>query len=323
MIFSDEASIARRIADRHGFEPGSNLADLVENYADVEHLQFPTLTVDGISLHLKSPTRRPNILINSLNPRTRQLFTLAHEFGHVVIPWHSGTIFSKIDGISTNVDNIYREMEAEANRFAAELLMPHDWLCKLYEEFKNPAEVVKIVQSTCSVSIDAAIIAVNNSLPKGFVYACANAIGRATRSSVSGGTVVAALRANETVLRSPHWQECSDTFKHVVRDSTHYWLFFNQELELDADEDIRSWRDILEQILSDVEVVTPLPTLRQRLNGIISSANKPGITSEELFAKARQKMLGRDNDIQVVFEHQLFNVFLLKRVREFVDNQKS
>ena len=123
MRLSVEAALARHIAERHNFLPGNDLRALVQEYADVEVLAFPVDTVDGISLYLKVPDRRPNILLNLNIPDTRRKFTLAHEFGHVIIPWHFGTIFSNIDKYKSSVDIAYREMEAEANRFAAELLM--------------------------------------------------------------------------------------------------------------------------------------------------------------------------------------------------------
>lgn len=136
-----EVEIASLIASRHKYLPGSDLSSLVEEYADVEHRAIPVPNVDGVSLHLKVKGRRPSIIVNSHIAQTRQRFTLAHEFGHVLIPWHIGTIFSfsSADGHTDGADQAYWEMEAKANRFAAELLMPQQWLKALHEEKKNPA----------------------------------------------------------------------------------------------------------------------------------------------------------------------------------------
>jgi Zn-dependent peptidase ImmA (M78 family) len=64
--------------------------------------------------------------INSLHPRTRQRFTLAHELGHFLLhsfDVHIDTGFrvKRRDGTSSLAVD---PEEIEANRFAAELLMP-------------------------------------------------------------------------------------------------------------------------------------------------------------------------------------------------------
>lgn len=65
--------------------------------------------------------------VNSSHPNTRQRFTIAHECGHLLLK-HIGDIFvdqtvavMKRDGRSSMAID---QQEIEANRFAAELLMP-------------------------------------------------------------------------------------------------------------------------------------------------------------------------------------------------------
>lgn len=321
MTLSAEASIARLIAERHSFKPGGQLLHLVELYADIEYLRFPTNTVDGISLYLKSPDRRSNILINLGIPDARQRFTLAHEFGHVIIPWHSGMIFSNIDRISRNANSLYREMEAEANRFAAELLMPSDWIVKLFSESSDPTSVVEAVRTTCRTSNDAAVIAVNNALPAGFVYACTDLKKIVKRSSTTIGTRAPEFSLNDKLTESLHSKNCSKHFSYLDRDSEHHWFYFEPEINLEEDIDPRTWREIFSQILLEINITTSEATLKSRVNGIISAANHPKITAETFFANVRQRMLGRDPDITCVFEHPLFNLMLSKRVREFQSNR--
>jgi len=69
---------------------------------------FPTARVDGLSQWIGD---HPVILYNQLAPTDRVRLTLAHELGHLVL--HSAAIA---------VDDV----EAEANGFAAEFLMPAD-----------------------------------------------------------------------------------------------------------------------------------------------------------------------------------------------------
>jgi Zn-dependent peptidase ImmA (M78 family) len=73
---------------------------------------------------IKEKTRTV-IGVNSSHPQTRQRFTIAHEIGHLVLQ-HKGEIFVdqtvvKRDGKSSRAVD---RQEIDANRFAAELLMP-------------------------------------------------------------------------------------------------------------------------------------------------------------------------------------------------------
>ncbi len=61
------------------------------------------------------------IYINSNDPPQRQRFTLAHELGHAVL--HEG---ENVVDYRRNLDAPDERKEVEANKFAAELLMPED-----------------------------------------------------------------------------------------------------------------------------------------------------------------------------------------------------
>lgn len=323
MKLSAEAALANHIARRHKFQPGDELKRLVEEYADVETLHFPVDSVDGISLYLKLPDRRPNILLNASIPDTRRVFTLAHEFGHVIIPWHFGMVFSNISKYDDSANSAYREMEAEANRFAAELLMPQDWLHSLYADCKNPAEMVQTVRSTCRTSLAAAVIAVNNSLPPGYVYVATDSDDKVIHSGTSTGTLVAAFSKGEFLQGSARMSECVECDYITVRGIDHNWLFFESEQKLEVISDTRGWRDILDQIISEVDPENSQPNIKMSLNGIISTCNRPDITSEGFFAAARQKLSGRDDLRQRILAHSLFNSFLIKRIEEFMARKKK
>lgn len=95
------------------FGPINNLVGVIEDAGAIVYLEsFGTRKLDAISQWIPSsdPSLPPIFLINSDMPGERIRFTLAHELGHVIM-----------HRIPT--DN----MEAEADRFAAEFLMPaHD-----------------------------------------------------------------------------------------------------------------------------------------------------------------------------------------------------
>ncbi len=87
-----------------------------------------TEDLSGVLIKEKS---RLVIGVNSSHPKTRQRFTIAHEIGHLELQ-HQGEIFidkamkpqttiMKRDSTSSQASDL---REIEANRFAAELLMP-------------------------------------------------------------------------------------------------------------------------------------------------------------------------------------------------------
>jgi Zn-dependent peptidase ImmA (M78 family) len=80
----------------------------------------------------------PFIGVNSMHSKNRQRFTIAHEFGHVMLHNHvlqqqphvDKTIALRRDSASAQGDI---ELEVQANQFAASLLMP-EFLIKKYME---------------------------------------------------------------------------------------------------------------------------------------------------------------------------------------------
>lgn len=80
------------------------------------------------------------VRINRHETRERQRFTLAHEIAHFLL--HRGEIDRLEDGIVDNV--LYRsgaseQKEYEANRLAADLIMPHDAVREQLDALGAPA----------------------------------------------------------------------------------------------------------------------------------------------------------------------------------------
>jgi Zn-dependent peptidase ImmA (M78 family) len=90
---------------------------------------------------------KTTIGVNSTHPRTRQRFTVAHEFAHFILH----------DGITSHVDREYRVNfrsaessqgtdieEIEANFFAATILMPREFLDR--DEARRALDSDELVQ---------------------------------------------------------------------------------------------------------------------------------------------------------------------------------
>lgn len=93
---------------------------------------------------------KKKIYINENDPIRRQLFTCAHEIGHIILHKNQGNIVDFRSSFVNPVDNI----ENEADMFAAELLMPEDLFKEKLKEYGS----LQIVASFFGVSLQAAML---------------------------------------------------------------------------------------------------------------------------------------------------------------------
>lgn len=88
------------------------------------------------------------LVVNENDPEPRRRFTIAHELGHFFLE-HEGRRFAE-------PSNDNPPQERAANRFAAALLMPEDWLRAAWEDFRdNPDHRPEIVAEKFGVSAEA------------------------------------------------------------------------------------------------------------------------------------------------------------------------
>jgi len=86
----------------------------------------------------------PVIVVNSRQPSTRQRFTVAHELGHYYLR-HKRSSFAEPGGAS--------RQERDAERFAANLLMPAAWVRRYWTTYGDNAENrVSIIAALFDVS---------------------------------------------------------------------------------------------------------------------------------------------------------------------------
>lgn len=95
---------------------------------------FETLNISGIVNY-----NERKILLNAADFNMRQRFTLAHEIGHIVLRHHENGKSEKVD-YREDVSNPSEENERNANRFAAELLMPEKYFKEKFEEVKSKSD---------------------------------------------------------------------------------------------------------------------------------------------------------------------------------------
>lgn len=156
--------LARKIFKKEKLNIPVDIQSLVRKYANLICEDIPF--ADAICYGIES---KPTIIYNPDTIETRFRFTLAHELGHIKIPWHVGMVSCHTD--EEEIDEYeYNQIETQANVFASELLIPSDWL---KEEIRNKKlnrlnEIIEHVSHTANVSLQASLYAVLNSLPENY-----------------------------------------------------------------------------------------------------------------------------------------------------------
>ena len=107
--------------------------DIKVYYSNMDGFDNPN-SISGYSI--VNDLGQPEIVINANDSKRRQRFTMAHEFGHIIMHWdwlnnkdglnkNNTEILFRSNGYNNDSDDL---KEFQANEFAAELLLPHNHL---------------------------------------------------------------------------------------------------------------------------------------------------------------------------------------------------
>lgn len=211
----------------------------------------------------------------------------------------------------------YWTMEREANTFAAELLMPEEYIRGRLKREASFAKVNVQVADQCEVSPMAAARQMAKFLDAGIVYA-----------AEKSGEVAFSGRTEGTVAPCPSWGSVwdSDIFDYATshfessrRDVTLHWWVLPARMNLRSS-DSREWRDILQKILSEI-CIDPdrREKLRQSINGVVAYANsickRTNGYSVATVASAAMQRFKHNNEYQQFCGHPDFEAFLKNRIR--------
>lgn len=168
--FDTARKFATNIAKDFNLTPPIDPIEIIKNYG-IDIIEEENKV--GIEAYSKL-TDNPCIIINpEFTFPARKNFTLSHELGHIVIPWHNGdtkfntdTSYIKIAGKSY-IDT----QELEANLFASELLIPSEWVkSQIPNEKINLKDTLENIQKIAQTSVMACMYALENALPKGHLF---------------------------------------------------------------------------------------------------------------------------------------------------------
>lgn len=123
------------------------------------------------------------IFYNDLRPRSRQRFTIGHELGHFLLPWHRQSTFNCTAEDIAGRSNL--DWEKQANQFSAELLMPRLLVTHRLQKFGAPemAHVQNLAQDfETSIEATARRLVELNEYPCAIVFSKDNVVRYTVKS---------------------------------------------------------------------------------------------------------------------------------------------
>lgn len=131
--FEAVRKFARKIVDRFDLMPPIDVSNIFSEM-DIQIVEEE----NQYGIEAYSQLNDNKVIINTeITYIPRRRFTLAHELGHICIPWHNGDV-KCIAGehyIQVSGKRLLDTQELEANIFASELLMPTRWVKEKIEEY--------------------------------------------------------------------------------------------------------------------------------------------------------------------------------------------
>jgi hypothetical protein len=316
-LIRPEERMAARLVERLRLKPPIDVEMLCNQLAELKSKNFP-IDIDGVCLDLKVPGKRPQVWISKRLPQVRRRFTLAHEVGHIIIPWHTGSIVDELETPRSAARDRYFEMEAEANRFAAELLMPSAWVTGLSERADHVADLMHSIITIADVSYPAAFL-------RALKYGKSGFIG----SEVREGMVVRSKRTPGTNSLPP----ITGTFvadidmpaahapKIIRGPDAEYQFWQMRDTLVDHGTELQAWREILDAILLEIPAEFR-PSTRASINAIVGLAigrEPKGSPVERIFKngiEAIQNRRGKNTWLTEIIADERFTDYVLARARE-------
>lgn len=317
-----EQRLADTLVRRYGLEPPVDVHGLAEEFADVEHDLIPG-DCDGLVVGLDGRTRtRPLIILTHTTNVARERFTVAHELGHVLLPWHgTATLACDVQADLSPQAYISRRAETEANRFAADLLVPPGWLSSLLDAqgLRHMSAVIGAIR-LARVSAHVACLSLSRQLPAGHVFAILDEDGRVALVGASPDTAIdLPPRGSRLTTRLDRFADSREVFQFGSRDVV-WWTFARSRVG--SDDDARTAKEVLASLLDrHVQDSARAHAIRASFGGIVGSANNGGwlgrrYTEDELYERLRRAFTKSRDVPGSLLDDPEFLVWMRKRARE-------
>ena len=323
-----EEKAARRLLHLEDLSPPVDVMELARRrYAEVEFAELP-VSGDAIVIRRFDNHHRSRIILNKSRKKpARRRFTIAHEIGHLCL-WHSGISACYINEYNDFGSGCYWIAEAEANRFASELLMPTAWVQEHIASCDGMESLFEGLKEKADMSYEAARIKLLANLPSGFVSMVEGEPGGRPRVDNSAETPLKhyldykdRLDASSVISSLDRLAIDRYTVKRHQR-SIHWWRI-DCRCELPLIESGRPSTAILKDLLEEVSRnQTVVSKRQQRVNGIIGVMNCNMRERDEqviygsLKLRFRRSDVVSDDGLACVVRHPSFVRFLAAKAKE-------
>ncbi len=258
----------------------------------------------------------------------RRRFTLAHELGHVILPWHIGLaactpVKSPIDAGpvgSTSEGGLLapagiEEQEAEATRFAGSLLAPRRFI-ESYAE-REMGELLSALNRSDMSTIATTLALARNLLP-GFCFLI-DEDEEDFWSVESSGTQLPRHRGG--ISREGQMRDHAHDFGEVQLSGHRVvWFQLASQADFILPDDDRTTTQILRDSLASTVPPMDRVGMQTRINGIVG-----GMLSREERAQAENQALSvlehrfkDDLDFRLLFDNADFRLYLRRKAAERV-----
>ena len=320
-----EERLADKLAAKWNLVPPVNIREILSRYASIEeNVSFPNSSIDAILVHDLNSQERPAAFFSSRLSEKRLRFSMAHELGHLLIPWHFGGMICHSAGTSGLSSGPYQAMEAEANRFASRILLPTAWVESQLRS-KGIANTILSIQQSALVSDEAMCLAVTRMLHPGIVVVVTDRHLKVLQGAVSPGTM-ARQPDTGSALNDDMYSKAALRHAELPRQggngAIHVWQLGSIPVATGVFVALDS-RTILKHIFSDLSTdgvlsVEEATALARSVNGHIGMANPETYQCSSVDEVARllyQKFVGVTK-LTRVSSHQMFAHFILRKAEE-------
>jgi Zn-dependent peptidase ImmA (M78 family) len=333
-VTSSRVESAQRLADtivsRFDITPPVDVAKLVEMHATIHPFPSDVPDLDAVLLGLDSDEK--HVFVNTKRQLKRRRFTLAHELGHILLPWHQAhelicesdaedesddpDLSHRLPGSDPTSQEIRRQ-EMEADAFAARTLVPKRFVEAIAEQ--GVPEMLEALQ-TADVSIPAGMRALSDTLPAGYVFALLDDLGvveRTWRSSAgrSGVPTILGITRGEPIDKTLALRAMADSGWSYHYGRRIWWA--RADIDMQVPEGTADWKPLLRTICEDA---ADGPIEAKRMWGTVCAIggallNEVGEVKLNRMAGLLTIRLRRRDNLSRFVEHPLFDEFVAARSR--------
>jgi Zn-dependent peptidase ImmA (M78 family) len=150
------ALVSESFLRRFGLDSRDRLTEIAEEFG-IDVLYRPAESYDGALLRIRDAQRGCIVINSRIREESRKRFTLAHEIGHFVLPGQQEVSAPCKQQRIENWDaDLYRP-ELEANRFAADILMPRGLVAEFVQS-EPSLESIRSIAQLCGTSLTASAV---------------------------------------------------------------------------------------------------------------------------------------------------------------------